>query len=340
MNNTTKSQVCNVRPGTVITGKWHKNSYKVMKSLGYGANGVVYLTEAPNGLVALKISENSMSITSEVNVLKRFSKVQGSALGPSLLDVDDWLRHDYSKTVPFYVMEYIKGDNYLSFVEKRGKEWAGILCLQLLTDLDRLHQEGWVFGDLKPDNLIVSGHPPKIRCIDVGGTTIQGRSIKEFTEFFDRGYWGAGTRKAEPSYDLFAVAMIIINTYYPKRFPRKSNEKGKEQLKQMILANQDLRKYEKVLLNAIDGRYQQASEMRRDLVSAISRIDKQSGNVGGTNIKAKAKSTPPPNRPIQKKSTRISKKKKQSSMKGAIETVLIMVMVLFGYILYIYGQLL
>ena len=31
-----------------------------------------------------------MSITSEVNVLKSFAKVQGSTLGPSLLDVDDW----------------------------------------------------------------------------------------------------------------------------------------------------------------------------------------------------------------------------------------------------------
>ena len=35
--------------------------------------------------VALKMSDNGMSITSEVNVLKSFAKVQGSALGPSLL---------------------------------------------------------------------------------------------------------------------------------------------------------------------------------------------------------------------------------------------------------------
>ena len=36
------------------------------------------------------MSDNGTSITSEVNVLKSFAKVQGSALGPSLLDVDDW----------------------------------------------------------------------------------------------------------------------------------------------------------------------------------------------------------------------------------------------------------
>ena len=30
-------------------------------------------------------------MTSEVNVLKSFSKAQGVTLGPSLLDVDDWI---------------------------------------------------------------------------------------------------------------------------------------------------------------------------------------------------------------------------------------------------------
>lgn len=332
MNNTTKNQVCNVRPSTIITGKWHKKSYKILKPLGYGANGVVYLAETNEGLIALKISENSMSITSEVNVLKHFSKVQGSALGPSLLDVDDWYRQDLRQTVPFYAMEYIKGDTFLTFIEKRGKEWTGILCLQLLTDLEVLHQKGWVFGDLKPDNLIVTGHPPRIRCIDVGGTTIQGRSIKEFTEFYDRGYWGVGTRKAEPSYDLFAVAMIIINSVYPKRFSRISNQEGKDQLKQLIISNEQLKKFERVLFGAIDGKYQQASEMRKELVQSISRTDIHSKSKNN-----KAKSKQPVNR-----QARVSVKKQHppSKNKGLVETFLIITMVFLGYILYIYGQLL
>ena len=32
---------------------------------------------------------------------------------------------------------------------------------------------------------------------------------------------GLGSRKAEPGYDLFAVAMIMINTAYPNRFNKK-----------------------------------------------------------------------------------------------------------------------
>jgi serine/threonine protein kinase, bacterial len=332
-----KSQACKVKQGTIISGKWHKNSYEIVKPLGYGANGIVYLANSLNGLVALKISESSTSITSEVNVLKHFSKVQGSALGPSLLDVDDWILKGNTAPIPFYVMEYIEGETFLSFVEKRGKEWIGVLILQLLSDLERMHQQAWVFGDLKPDNLLVTGNPPKIRCIDVGGTTVQGRSIKEFTEFFDRGYWGAGTRKAEPSYDLFAVAMVIINTAYPKRFPRNANGNGKEQLKQVINGNAYLKKYEKVLNKAINGTYHQAIEMRKDIVLGLSQTKNQTETFQPNISRSSPKRTKPQQ---QKRHQGVRTNKKSQKKKGSfIETVLILIFVCLGYMLYIYGQL-
>src|SRR5690606_32927785 len=112
-----------------------------------------------------------------------------------------------------------------------------------------LHKQGWVFGDLKPDNLIITGPPIRIRCIDVGGTTAIGRAIKEYTEFYDRGYWGLGTRRAEPSYDLFAIAMIMINSCYPQRFPKR--EGGIRQLTRAIDASHELTKYKTVLIKAL-----------------------------------------------------------------------------------------
>ena len=269
MNHSLKNQ-CKISPGTEIVGKWHSNKYILIKELGYGANGVVYLAKHQNTQVALKMSDNGMSITAEVNVLKSFAKVQGSTLGPSLLDVDDWLTK--SGQISFYVMEYIQGPDLLTFLHQKGNSWTTVLFLQLLNDLDNLHENGWVFGDLKPENLIVTGPAPRIRCIDVGGTTIQGRGIKEFTEFFDRGYWGLGTRKAEPSYDLFAVAMIMINTAYPKRF-NKSNG-GISQLREAIRLRQELKPLEKVILKSLHGSYLSARHMRADLLETM--VDKRS----------------------------------------------------------------
>lgn len=324
MNNILKNHLCKLSPGSMIVGKWHKHFYKIIKPLGKGANGVVYLAESSRGLVAVKLSDNSTAIISEVNVLKRFSKVQGVALGPSLLDVDDWLDSSTNNLFPFYVMEYIKGDDFLSFIQKRGKEWIVILLIQLLSDLQKLHSTGWVFGDLKPDNLLVTGPVPKIRMLDVGGTTLQGRAIKEFTEFYDRGYWGLGSRKAEPSYDLFAVAMIMINACYPKRFEKKGN--GREQLLKMIAADKTLRAYRSVLIRAIDGKYRNASEMRQDLVSLVGGYYKNTPK-GRNNLHSKRK--------IQVKTR--SKPAKKSG--GILETLLIVMFLLFGYLLYLYGQL-
>ncbi|MDQ0163400.1 protein kinase domain-containing protein [Bacillus alveayuensis] len=267
MMNISMNNNFNISSGTIIKGKWHGNCYRIINILGSGAIGHVYLAECRHGKVALKLSENSMGITSEVNVLKCLAKVQGSSLGPSLVDVDDYFHPELQKHIPFYVMEYIKGEHFIQFIENRGTEWIDILILQLLTNLAELHRFGWVFGDLKPDNLIVTFPPPKIRCIDVGGTTRIGRSIKEFTEFFDRGHWELGIRKAEPSYDLFAVAMIIFNAVYPKRF--KKIGKGKDQLLQLMNSHSFLQQRKSVLTKALLGSYTSALEMKEDLLKTI-----------------------------------------------------------------------
>ncbi|WP_066322161.1 serine/threonine protein kinase [Anoxybacteroides amylolyticum] len=316
MNPILKNRLCKLPASTVIVGKWHKQAYKIVKPLGNGANGAVYLAESKKGLVAIKVSDNSTTITSEVNVLKRFSKVQGAALGPSLLDMDDWYDQKINRTIPFYVMEYIKGEDFFSFIRKRGKEWLVILVLQLLSALEQLHEEGWVFGDLKPENVLVAGNPPTIRLLDVGGTTLQGRAVKEFTEFYDRGYWGLGSRKADPAYDLFAVAMMMIHACYPTKFERKEN--GRKQLFTMIQADATLRKYQHVLMKAIDGMYVRAMDMKRELVAAIHHDVPMTG----------AKQSP---------SRKQHRRKKRS---GIMETAFIVVTLLCMYALYLYGQIL
>ena len=35
----------NVTAGTIVSGKWQKQSYRIVRRLGMGANGVVYLVE-------------------------------------------------------------------------------------------------------------------------------------------------------------------------------------------------------------------------------------------------------------------------------------------------------
>ncbi|WP_210367835.1 protein kinase family protein [Bacillus sp. REN3] len=331
MMNPSLKNLCKVIPGTIIDGKWHHNRYTIIKELGFGANGIVYLARHNDAQVALKMSDNGMSVTSEVNVLKSFAKVQGSALGPCLLDVDDWERP--GKKVSFYVMEFIKGPDLLTFLQQKGADWTGIMILQLLADLQLLHESGWVFGDLKPDNLIVTGPPARIRCIDVGGTTMQGRSIKEFTEFFDRGYWGLGSRKAEPGYDLFAVGMIMVNTAYPGRFTKKSG--GINEIMAKVRQSRDLQYYESIIQKALTGKYRAAKEMRQEILGLH-----QPGSPHGSHTRrpvrpAGQSSQAGPALGANKTRVRYNKRKKKSSV---LETVTIILVISLLYFIYIYSQ--
>lgn len=266
MNQTWKRPEPYLAPGSEIIGKWNANRYQIKRKLGAGAIGTVYLCQNGRKQAALKISEKSTSITMEVNVLKSIDKAQDKHLGPYLLDFDDWIAPD-GRRYSFYVMEYVQGDRLRDFIKKQGSEWIGVIMLQLLEDLEKLHQTGWVFGDLKEENLIVTSSPARIRWIDVGGTTKVGRAIKEYTEFYDRGYWGLGSRRAEPSYDLFSFVMIFLAIFYPKRFAKRGQ--SKQQLFRKIDSVRALIPYRSCLKKAILGKYNSSAQMRRELAGVI-----------------------------------------------------------------------
>ena len=244
--------------GALVIGKWNKRQYMIVRELGSGANGSVFLAKGVTGrYVAIKFSDNSTIIANESNVLKSLDR-QSSFLGPALLDIDDY--ESSGVITPFYVMEYIEGDSLLDFVAANGSDSIPHLICDLLGSLATLHDEGWIFGDLKPENLIVE-HTGRVRLIDVGGTTKSGRAIKEFTDFFDRGYWGMGDRKANIQYDLFAVAMIAVNASYGRRPAKKKG--GLQELITMIKKHSVCARLQPVLLQAISGKFTSASEMKR-----------------------------------------------------------------------------
>ncbi|PET75563.1 serine/threonine protein kinase [Bacillus sp. AFS001701] len=270
MNNQLNGQI-NLAPGTLITGKWNKNKYEIKSLLGNGANGTVYLASGKTGDVAIKLSKDSTNITNEVNVLKKITQVQDSILGPSFIDVDDYIIPVTNECCYYYVMEYVNGVSLPKFIERNGMEWSSIFIIQVLSLLDKLHHKGFIFGDLKTDNLLVTKEPNKIQWIDFGGVTQIGRAVKEFTEFFDRGYWGLGSRKAEVSYDLFAVTMIFIHLHCKKQFLK--NGLGINQIEQIITQTQTLNPYKEFLMKGLKGEYVNASAMKQALLMYEQKIN-------------------------------------------------------------------
>lgn len=193
--------------GSWIIGKWQRHAYQIVNFLGEGANGKVYLVRKDGELYAMKIGFSTFDLQSEINVLKLIETNRQKRR--YFIDADDV--HYDGQDVPFYVMAYIQGVHCAAYLAERGMEWFYIIGKKILEELAHLHEQGWVFGDLNENNVIVYGYG-EVSLIDYGGVTAQGRSIKQFTQFNDRGYWQAGTRTADDGYDLFSFVLLCLQS--------------------------------------------------------------------------------------------------------------------------------
>ena len=257
----------------VIQGKWKKRIYRIVAELGRGTGGVVYHVLHSGRSYALKVGHDPYALTSEVNVLKMLQKAQGSVLGPSLYDVDDWASPEGVR--PFYVMNMVQGVRLDRFVREKGEEWLAPLVLDLLSFLEEVHKRGYVFGDLKPEHLLVSGQPPRLAWFDAGGFTRLGRAVKEYTELYDRGFWRMGDRKAEPAYDLFSTALIILHVARGK--PVQAGEPPLPFFLQKVNETPSLQPYREVLQRAFLGQYPSARQMKEEWRAAWVRATRSRG---------------------------------------------------------------
>ncbi|MGZ7445690.1 serine/threonine protein kinase [Paenibacillus sp. TH7-28] len=275
----TTSFKLNLPQGTRISGRWKGGRYVVQRLLGKGANGVVYLVkqEKNTKLYALKLGFDTLDIQSEINVLKalqRQRRRRGAAEGDLayLVEVDDFAYR--GREIPFYVMRYVQGEPLSAFLARRGSRWLDVAGYNLLQQLRRLHGSGWVFGDLKPENVLVAAYG-EVELIDYGGVTAIGHSIKQFTEWYDRGFWDAGSRSADPAYDLFSFAVVCIHLLAEQPLKKAAIQLPQTRSRHDLLAivNQTpaLASYRGWLQKAINGEFtdtQEACRQWKELVSA------------------------------------------------------------------------
>ncbi|TDF91579.1 protein kinase domain-containing protein [Paenibacillus piri] len=257
-----------LQPGSVIIGKWNKSQYRVERLLGAGANGKVYLVKRGQLSYAMKIGFDAADHQSEINALKVLSR-SDTSFRNYLLDVDDFRLGgvDY----PYYIMRYIKGQSMTDFIWRNGRDWVHLIGLNMLRKLVELHAQSYIFGDIKVQNMLVSGYGD-VELIDFGGVTAKGRSVKQFTEVYDRGYWGAGSRTADEAYDLFAFAVLIISSMESEQRLKGLDKllpqnRSVELLLGMLQSNTALRPVAPLLRKALLGQYatsrQALAEWRR-----------------------------------------------------------------------------
>ncbi|MFZ5354794.1 MAG: protein kinase domain-containing protein [Bacillota bacterium] len=193
----------------LITGKWTHKRYLLIKRLGSGGIGEIYLVQSTDGhIYAMKLSTDMVSITKEYNYLKKFSR---SKYIPEVYELDDFEKD--GKLYHYFILEYIQGYD-LRYALKRNLLSKGaklkIICI-LTKILKEINDEGYVYTDLKYENIMIDRRNKSIRLVDMGSVTEIGSTVKEYTPMYDRASWGKGDRLADKSYQVFALAILLVS---------------------------------------------------------------------------------------------------------------------------------
>ena len=203
-----------------ISGRWNKKEYYIMRKLGGGGVGDVYLASCSRGLMAIKMSRDMLSITKEYNWMKKY---KGRNYVPAVYELDDF--ESKGCIYHFFTMEYIEGYDLGKVIDKNMSIKLRLqlfaIILKIILDINK---EGLIYSDLKQENIMVDKKNKSIRLIDFGSVTEVGLGIKEYTPIYDRAYWGLGKRLADSSYQTFSATILLISLLLGRKIdPRKDN---------------------------------------------------------------------------------------------------------------------
>lgn len=212
-----------------------KNEYHILMPIGKGGFSITYLAEciSDSSLVAVKElfnstymdrfgSDHSISMrnqsclsqfgkdrkrfSDEWNVMKQFENFDGIVKPIDCFEENN---------TAYIVMEHLSGGSMKDIVRTKGAYKPELLLKevdQVLAVLSEMHRQGYVHGDLSPDNLIMAqdGH---YKLIDFGGVRRIGSSWEEDDLLRKEGYTAAEVFNkrgiTDPRSDIYSLCAVL-----------------------------------------------------------------------------------------------------------------------------------
>jgi serine/threonine protein kinase len=213
------------------SGSQRLGRYEIVRELGKGAMGIVYLVRDPviGRLVALKTIRFGMSADAEEEreFQERFvreAQAAGILNHPSIVTVHD-LGQDSVNQVSFIAMEYVEGSNLRELII--GHEvppWHELaeLIAQVAEALDFAHLKGIVHRDVKPANIILcAGTRAKITDFGIAKIASSSANLTTTGQFLGTpNYMAPEQVKGQPvdgRTDLFSLGVVLYESLTGKK---------------------------------------------------------------------------------------------------------------------------
>ncbi len=286
--NKTKAKLQPLVEGTVLN-----NRYEIVRKIGGGGMGAVYLASDKNlGGVLRAVKEMVQSYIEEAQQDKAISDFKRESLLLTSLDhvaiptIFDYFYDD--KEARFYlVMKYISGGDLSGRMRSSSEgrvdevsvtDWA-IQIADVLEYLHR-HEPPIVYRDLKPSNIMLDGNSGKVMLIDFGIARWVNKEEKGVTAVGTMGYAPPElfSGNVEPRSDIYSLGStifhlltgadpqsnpLLIFDFSKNPRPRQINSQLSDQIEQILMRA--------VEYNAAQ-RFSSAAEMRDALAKHLDNL--------------------------------------------------------------------
>ncbi|BBM84331.1 protein kinase domain-containing protein [Candidatus Uabimicrobium amorphum] len=139
----------------ITTKKFGK--YNIIKELGRGGMGVVYLVEQPDIKRTLVLKTLLPTVGSDIVQVKRFYKeaeTVSTLHHPNIIPIYEFGQEN---NMPYFTMQFIDGTDFQHFIDQENFDMN--VCLQIIEKISRAlhyaHEKGVVHRDIKPANIML-----------------------------------------------------------------------------------------------------------------------------------------------------------------------------------------
>ncbi len=304
--------------GSIVAERYH-----ILKKLGEGGMGTVYLAEhvKMGRKAALKVMNPGMN--SDADAIARFNREAANASRlnhPNVCGI-----YDFGETpdgLIYLAMEFIEGESLTSLIEKNGHlaaPRAASIIHQAADALAVAHDYGIVHRDLKPDNIMIArgrDGSDLVKVVDFGIAKASSSDAQKVTK--------TGLVVGTPEYmspeqlagdkldgrsDIYSLGLVAFNCLTGLLpFPSNSAQEAMimrltDQPKTLAEMRPDIQwpaelqaVMDKVLARDADLRYQKSSEFGRDIAKAVEHMPAAVAATEGTMVMGAAAAEVPKTR--------------------------------------------